>query len=143
MSWSRRRHRLRIGSGGLDDHSDQKPLQDRWRRRTIGARSPHRTQYGCGGDIPGAAKFGDTWTFDVALLDAFVAEKERETWQNGRRPQRAVTGAMARSGAGYKPGVATTDGHFAQTIQKLRASVVKSNVNEYRLASLWRPPQNT
>ena len=48
MSWSRRRHRLRIGSGGLDDHSDQKPLQDRWRRRTIGARSPHRTQYGCG-----------------------------------------------------------------------------------------------
>jgi hypothetical protein len=82
------------------------------------------------GDIPGAAKFGDTWTFDVALLDAFVAEKERETWQNGRRPQRAVTGAMARSGAGYKPGVATTDGHFAQTIQKLRASVVKSNVNE-------------
>jgi hypothetical protein len=82
------------------------------------------------GDIPGAAKFGDTWTFDVALLDAYVSEKERETCQNSRRPRRVATGAMARSGAGYRPGAATTDGHFARTIQKLRATVGKSSVTE-------------
>ena len=82
------------------------------------------------GKIPGAAKFGDTWTFDVVLLDAYVSEKERETWQNSRRPPQAATGGRAPSGGGYKPGAATTVGHFALTIQKLRASVGKSSVTE-------------
>ena len=77
------------------------------------------------GGIPGAAKIGDAWTFDIAKLDAFVSEKERETCQNGLKPQRAVTGGRIPSGVGFKPGAATTDGHFAQTIQKLRASVGK------------------
>ena len=82
------------------------------------------------GDIPGAAKIGDTWTFDVVMLDAFVSEKERETCQNSRRPRRAVTGGKVSFGAGFKPGAATTAGHFAQTIQKLRATVVKSSGTE-------------
>ena len=80
------------------------------------------------GEIPGAAKYGGLWTFDIVLLDAFVSEKERETWQNGQKPLRDATGGKARSGVVVRPGVGTTDGHFAQTIQKLRASVGKPNV---------------
>jgi hypothetical protein len=82
------------------------------------------------GDIPGAAKFGDTWTFDIVMLDTLVSEKERETWQNSRMPRRVATGVRASSGGGFRPGAATTDGHFAQTIQKLRASVAKSSGTE-------------
>jgi len=82
------------------------------------------------GAIPGAAKFGDTWTFDIAVLDAFVLEKERETCPSSRRPQRGATGERVPFGAGYRPGAATTDGHFAQTIQKLRATVGKSSATE-------------
>ena len=77
------------------------------------------------GQIPGAAKLRGSWTFDVALLDAFISEKERETCLNSQRPRRAVTGVMAPSGGGYKPGAQTSGGHYAQTIQKLRQSVVK------------------
>ena len=79
------------------------------------------------GLIPGAAKPFGTWTFDVALLHAFVAQKEKETCQSDRRPQRAVTGGRAPFGGGYRPGAATTDGHFAQTIQKLRANAARKN----------------
>jgi hypothetical protein len=77
------------------------------------------------GLIPGAAKPFGTWTFDVALLHAFVAEKEKETCQSHRGPQRAVTGVKAPFGAAFKPGAVTSDGHFAQTIQKLRASAAR------------------
>jgi len=78
------------------------------------------------GEIPGAAKFRGTWTFDVALLDAFVSEKERETCQNSRRPQRDVTGGTAFSMAGFSFQTArTTDGHYKQTIQKLRENAAK------------------
>jgi hypothetical protein len=78
------------------------------------------------GDIPGAAKFRDIWTFDIALLDAFVTEKERETCQNSRRPPRVVTGGTAFSMAGFNfPTAKTTDGHYKQTIQKLRETVAK------------------
>ena len=34
------------------------------------------------GEIPGAAKFRGVWSFDIALLDSFVSDKERETCQN-------------------------------------------------------------
>jgi hypothetical protein len=77
------------------------------------------------GLIPGAAKIGGIWTFNIPMLDAHISEKERETWLNSRRHQRGATGATGSSGAGYKPGSATTDGHLRLTIQKLRASVGK------------------
>ena len=56
------------------------------------------------GGIPGAAKIGGTWTFDVAMLDAFVSEKERETCQNGLKHQRAVTGGRVPSGGWIQAG---------------------------------------
>src|SRR4051794_20029334 len=73
------------------------------------------------GEIPGAAKFRGVWSFDIALLDAFIAEKERETCQNSLKPRRAAIGGTAFSMAGFKsPAAQTSDGHYAQTIQKLR-----------------------
>src|SRR3954470_5011163 len=73
------------------------------------------------GLIPGAAKPFGTWTFDVATLHAFVAEKEKETWQS-EKPQRAATGARASCGDASRPVAKISGGHFAQTIQKLRAN---------------------
>lgn len=45
------------------------------------------------GDIPGAAKLGGTWTFDVAKLRRWIREQEAKTWQG------ASTSA-GRSGGG-------------------------------------------
>jgi hypothetical protein len=69
------------------------------------------------GLIPGAAKLFGTWSFDVALLHAFVAEKERET------SQRAGTRAMApvRGAASKPPG----NSDFTKVIQKLRLAAKK------------------
>jgi hypothetical protein len=77
------------------------------------------------GKIPGAAKLGDVWTFDVVVLEAFISQRELETWQNGRRPLGDVTGGATRSGVVVKPGVTRNAGHFEQAIQRLRASVAK------------------
>lgn len=81
------------------------------------------------GEIPGAAKMRGVWSFDIALLDAFVAEKERQTWQNATtaRPLRAASGAMVSSTAGYRPGARTSNGHYGQTIQRLRQVAERRN----------------
>ena len=79
------------------------------------------------GEIPGAAKIRGVWSFDIALLDAFVAEKERQAWQNATtvRPLRAASGAMGRSTGAYRPAAKTSSGHYGQTIQRLRHSAGK------------------
>jgi hypothetical protein len=81
------------------------------------------------GEIPGAAKIRGVWSFDIALLDAFVADKERQTWQSAShaRPLPAASGATARSTAGFRPAAATSSGHYGQTIQRLRQAVAKPN----------------
>jgi excisionase family DNA binding protein len=76
------------------------------------------------GDIPGAARFGRRWSFNMEKLRGFVRHKEREIWQ-GQRLHRAVTGAVPSSGAKLKLKVAASDGRLTQTIQSLRASVAK------------------
>jgi hypothetical protein len=81
------------------------------------------------GEIPGAAKLRGVWSFDIILLDAFVAEKERQTCQNAShaRPLPAVSGEMAFSTAGYRPAATTSSGHYEQTIRKLRQAVERRN----------------
>jgi len=71
------------------------------------------------GEIPGAAKIGGTWTFNLDRLRDYVASKEREIWQSAR-PQRAVSGATTSSMGGYKPAAKISNGHYEQTIQQLR-----------------------
>ena len=81
------------------------------------------------GEIPGAAKPRGVWTFDIALLDAFVSEKEREACQNAThaRPLKAASGGTAFSTAGFRPAAKTSNGHYAQTIQKLRQAAGRPN----------------
>lgn len=77
------------------------------------------------GKIPGAAKMFGTWSFDVALLRAFVAEREKVACQASGRPQRAVTGAKASCGGEFRPAGKTSDGHYAQTIRRLLANAAQ------------------
>ena len=73
------------------------------------------------GEIPGAAKFGRRWTFDVAKLRAMIADREQETWQRSyerRRP--VVTGAATRSGVVSASRAVSSAGRFTQTIRRLR-----------------------
>jgi hypothetical protein len=71
------------------------------------------------GELPGAAKFGRRWTFDLGKLRRLVREKERKTWQNGTR-RADVTGGAIPSGAGLRSMAATSDGRFTQVTQRLR-----------------------
>jgi len=71
------------------------------------------------GELPGAAKIGGTWTFNLDILRTFVSSKEQEVWQSVR-PQRAVSGATTSSMGGYKPAAKISNGHYEQTIQQLR-----------------------
>ena len=71
------------------------------------------------GEIPGAAKIGGRWTFDIEKLRRLVRQRERETWQNGRR-QPDATGAAIPCGRGLKFVGAKSDGRFAQVTRRLR-----------------------
>jgi hypothetical protein len=79
------------------------------------------------GKIPGAAKFCGVWSFDIALLDAYVGEKERETCRNSVRLPRDAIGAKVSSGDEFKPADRTSAGHYAQTIQKLRSAAARKS----------------
>jgi len=77
------------------------------------------------GEIPGAAKFGRRWTFDVIKLRRLVLEREREAWERtgpkiGRTPRTVVFGGAARFTAGSNTEEETTAGLYTQTIQRLR-----------------------
>lgn len=93
----------------------------------LGERSRTIRHQAQAGNIPGAAKMFGTWTFDVALLRAFVAQREREACQSSARPRGAVTGAKASSGVEFKPAGRTSVGHYGQTIQKLRNAAARAN----------------
>ena len=81
------------------------------------------------GEIPGAAKIRGVWSFDIALLDAFVSEKERQTCQSAihARPLRAASGGLVSSTVASKPPGKTSNGHYERTIQRLRQVVAKRN----------------
>ena len=71
------------------------------------------------GEIPGAAKIGGRWTFDIEKLRRLVRQRERETWQNGRRRPDA-TGGQIPSGRGLRFAGAKSDGRFTQVTRRLR-----------------------
>ena len=73
------------------------------------------------GEIPGAAKFGRRWTFDVAKLRAMIADKEHDTWQrSNERRHPVVTGAATRFGVVNASKAANSASRFTQTIRRLR-----------------------
>jgi hypothetical protein len=81
------------------------------------------------GKIPGAAKIGGTYTFNLELLDTYVSSKEQELCQSARRRQ-VVSGGTGYSTVGYKPAAKTSNGHYAQTIQRLREVAARPSATE-------------
>jgi hypothetical protein len=71
------------------------------------------------GEIPGAAKIGRRWTYDVNKLRGYVRTKERETWHAPKHRQ-DVTGTLASSTAKSKSKANESDGRYGQIIQRLR-----------------------
>jgi hypothetical protein len=76
------------------------------------------------GEIPGAAKLGRRWTFDIARLRTLVRNKERQTWVNAKHRPDAI-GARAPSGAALRSTAATSDGRFTRLTRRLRARAGK------------------
>ena len=76
------------------------------------------------GEIAGAAKIGRRWTFDIEKLRRLVRQRERETWQNGKRRPDAIGGAIP-SGHGLRFVGAKSDGRFTQVTRRLRGRNIK------------------
>src|SRR6266852_2290324 len=75
------------------------------------------------GELPGAAKFGRRWTFDLTKLRRLVTIRERETWARGnQRHHPDATGGAIASGAGLRSTAETSDGAYTQILQRLRAN---------------------
>jgi hypothetical protein len=73
------------------------------------------------GQIPGAAKFGRRWTFDLEKLRRHVKQKERGQWQNAKRRLDAI-GAAIPFGAASVTAAATLDGRFTRVTRRLRGN---------------------
>jgi Helix-turn-helix domain len=77
------------------------------------------------GEIAGAAKIGRRWTFDIEKLRRLVRQRERETWQSGKRRPDATGGAIP-SGHGLRFVGAKSDGRFTQVTRRLRGRNIRS-----------------
>jgi hypothetical protein len=88
--------------------TDSNPIEAKDRERVtiddalsiIGISTRSLQEMAARGEIPGAAKFGRRWTFDLAKLRAHVKDKEEEIRQaaNDRRHPRDAIGGVTRSG---------------------------------------------
>jgi Helix-turn-helix domain len=76
------------------------------------------------GEIPGAAKIGGRWTFDIEKLRRLVRHRERETWQSGK-PLPDATGAAVPSGVALRYAGDSSAGRLKQLIQRSRKRVGK------------------
>jgi hypothetical protein len=79
-------------------------------------------------EIPGAAKLGRQWTFDLAELRRFVEQREQETKCRGSEKRRpAATGATGFSMPSFKSGGDKSGGRLGQMIQQLQRRVDKQS----------------
>jgi hypothetical protein len=78
------------------------------------------------GELPGAAKIGRGWTFDLIKLRRLVQNKERQTWlvANQKHPADA-TGAGTPSGAVLRSAAGASDGRLTRLIQRSQSRVAK------------------
>ena len=72
------------------------------------------------GEIPGAAKLGHLWTFNVAQLRRYVTERQRQC-SNGKR-QRDAFGVVVPFGVASISTAARSEDRFKQATRKLRHS---------------------
>ena len=84
------------------------------------------------GEIPGAAKFGRRWTFDLAKLRQLVREGERKAWQDGNQKLRPdATGGGIPSGAALRSGADSSAGRLTRMIQASQKRVAKLAKTEH------------
>jgi hypothetical protein len=76
------------------------------------------------GEIPGAAKIGGRWTFDLARLREYIRHREAATCQSAR-PQRAHSGVATSFGVVRRSADRTSSGRYGQTIQRLRNAAAR------------------
>ena len=83
------------------------------------------------GEIPGAAKFGSIWTFDIAMLRSYVKDQEEREWPRDVQKRRlAVTGARIPCGGAFARITATTDGVLERDDPKIAAERFKAGKAE-------------
>src|SRR5262249_52236361 len=78
------------------------------------------------GELPGAAKFGRRWTFDLRTLRRHVISKERQAWQDGNRKLHPdATGGGIPFGAALRFAAGSSAGRLTQMIQASQKRVAK------------------
>jgi excisionase family DNA binding protein len=115
---SRRKRKPRVAvPDGLRDTADQAAAILGIPRRTVQALAAR-------GELPGAAKIGRLWTFDIEKLRRLVRQRERETWQSARhRPD--VFGAATPFTVAFGSVGDSSGGRLKQMIQQSRKRVGK------------------
>jgi helix-turn-helix protein len=81
------------------------------------------------GEIPGAAKLGRLWTFDLAKLRRFVDQQEKAC-RDSAKPRGAATGATGFSMPSFKSGGDKSGGRLGQMIRQLQRRVGKQSRSE-------------
>jgi Helix-turn-helix domain len=82
------------------------------------------------GEIPGAAKLGRQWTFDLTKLRRFVEQKEQATCQN-EKPRLGATGAGKFSGVKLRLKGSASGGRLRQMIQQSQKRAAKQAKNAH------------
>jgi hypothetical protein len=78
------------------------------------------------GEIPGAAKIGRQWTYDLVKLHRYVEQKEKEaTCQGSAKRQPGVIGAAPSCGAALRSAAGSSDGRLKQMIQQSQERAAK------------------
>jgi hypothetical protein len=76
------------------------------------------------GEIPGAAKLGRQWTYDLAKLRGFVEQQEQATCRN-EKPRPDAIGAAKFSGAKLRSKVSASGGRLGQMIRQSQKRAAK------------------
>jgi hypothetical protein len=77
------------------------------------------------GEIPGAAKIGRQWTYDLVKLRGFVSQQEQACHQGTARPRPVATGGEIPSGAALKSVGGSSAGRLTRMIQQSQRRVGK------------------
>src|SRR4051812_26162227 len=77
------------------------------------------------GALPGAAKIGRAWTFDVVQLRAHVRKREKLACLGSARRRTVATGVTGCSGHAARLADATNAGLYIQAIQRSLRNVAK------------------
>jgi hypothetical protein len=73
------------------------------------------------GELPGAAKLANRWTFDLKLLRSHVRDEVERQWaENTQKHQQAASGVAILSTVGLGSKAGSSHGRFAQVTRSLR-----------------------